>query len=131
MIWDTLTKVFTFFACYFLNVHLHHSSRINSHKKSQNSRNQGCSYYFCLMIEGSASVPLTLTYGSGSRRPKNLRVLRNTGGLVSRRYIWWQESIIVDLGLKCSNFLMKIYSNIFHLSIYGPLNRILNFCRVG
>ncbi len=32
-------------------------------KKSQNSRNQGFSYYVCLMKEGS---------GSGSRRPKNM-----------------------------------------------------------
>ncbi len=37
-------------------------------KNSQNSKNQGFSYYFCLMIEGSGSVPLT--NGSGSRRPK-------------------------------------------------------------
>ncbi len=41
---------------------------------SQNSRNQGFSYYICLMIEGSGSIPLT--NGSGSRRPKN-------------RWIWW------------------------------------------
>ncbi len=40
-------------------------------KKSQNIRNQGFSYDFCLMIEGSGSVPLT--NGSGSRRPKNIR----------------------------------------------------------
>ncbi len=38
-------------------------------KYSQKSRNQGFSYYFCLMIEGS---------GSGSRRPKNIRI-HNTG----------------------------------------------------
>ncbi len=38
--------------------------------KSQNNRNQGFSYYFCLMIEGSGSIPLTNGYGSGSRRPK-------------------------------------------------------------
>jgi hypothetical protein len=37
-------------------------------QKSQNSRNQGFSYYFCLMIEGSGSIPLTSGYGSG--RPK-------------------------------------------------------------
>jgi hypothetical protein len=29
---------------------------------SQSSRNQGFSYYICLMIEGSGSIPLT--YGS-------------------------------------------------------------------
>ncbi len=45
-------------------------------KKSQNSRNQGFSYYFCLMIEGSRTIPRT--YGSGW--PKNMRILiRITG----------------------------------------------------
>jgi hypothetical protein len=43
-------------------------------KKSQNSRNQGFFYYFCLMIVGSGSMPLT--NGSGSRRPKNIRIRR-------------------------------------------------------
>jgi hypothetical protein len=48
-------------------------------KKSKNSRrNQGFSYYFCLMIEGSGSgagsisIPLTNGSGSRSRRPKNM-----------------------------------------------------------
>ncbi len=51
-------------------------------KKSQNSRNQGFSYYFCMMIEGSGSI--TLTNGYGSRRPKNMWIrwiqirIRNT-----------------------------------------------------
>jgi hypothetical protein len=49
-------------------------------KKSQNRRNQGFSYYFCLMIKGSRSVALT----NGSGRPKTwlrtLRIrIRNTG----------------------------------------------------
>jgi hypothetical protein len=34
-----------FSAYYFLKVHLHHFSKINSHKESQNRRNQGFSYY--------------------------------------------------------------------------------------
>jgi hypothetical protein len=46
---------------------------------SQNSRNQGFSYYICLMIEGygsgsragSGSGSIPLANGSGSRRPKN------------------------------------------------------------
>jgi hypothetical protein len=38
-----------------LKVHLHHFSKIKSQKKSQNSRNQGFSYYFCMMKEGSGS----------------------------------------------------------------------------
>jgi hypothetical protein len=47
-------------------------------KKSQSSRNQGFSYFFCLVIEGSRSgsgsesMPLTDGSGSGSRRPKNM-----------------------------------------------------------
>ncbi len=45
-------------------------------KKSQNSRNQGFSYCFCLMIEGSGSIPLTYGSGSGSRRPKNMWIRR-------------------------------------------------------
>jgi hypothetical protein len=52
-----------FSAYYFLKVHLHHFSKIKSQKESQNSRNQGFSHYFCMMIEGS---------GSGPGRPKNM-----------------------------------------------------------
>ncbi len=49
-------------------------------KKSQNSRNQGFSYYFCLMIEGSGFVPLTNGSGYRSGRPKNIQSrIRNTG----------------------------------------------------
>jgi hypothetical protein len=44
-----------FFLLNFLKVHLHHSSQIKIMKKSQNSRNQGFSYYFCLMMEKSGS----------------------------------------------------------------------------
>ncbi len=43
-------------------------------KKSQNNRNHGFSYYFCLVIEGSVSVHLT----NRSEWPKNWRT-RNTG----------------------------------------------------
>jgi hypothetical protein len=43
--------------------------------KSQTSRNQSLSYYFCLIIEGSGSG--SLTNGSGSGRPKAIRI-RNT-----------------------------------------------------
>ncbi len=49
---------------------------------SQNSRNQGFSYYLCLMIEGSGSGSIPLANGSGSKRPKNtwLRIrICNTG----------------------------------------------------
>jgi hypothetical protein len=64
-----------------LKLHLHHFSKIESQKESQNSKNQGFSYYFCMMKEGSGSgagsgsgsIPLTtVTIGSGSGRPKNM-----------------------------------------------------------
>ncbi len=45
-------------AYYCLKVHLH---ILKSQKESQNSRNQGFSYYFCMVTEGS-----------GSGRPKNM-----------------------------------------------------------
>ncbi len=62
-----------FSAYYFLKVHLHLFSKIKSQKESQNSRNLGFSYYFCMMIEGSRSGSIPLTNGSGgSRRPKNM-----------------------------------------------------------
>ena len=66
-----------FSAYYFLKLHLHHFSQMKSQKESQNSRNQGFSYYFCMMIEGSGSGAgsgsgsIPLTSGSGSWRPKN------------------------------------------------------------
>jgi hypothetical protein len=43
---------------------------------AQNSRIQGFSYYFCLMIKGSGSrsIPLTNGSGSGSWRPQNIRI---------------------------------------------------------
>ncbi len=65
--------------------------KIKSQKESQNSRNRGFSYYFCMMIEGSGSGSragsgsIPLTSGSGSGRPKNMWIrwirirIRNTG----------------------------------------------------
>ncbi len=76
---------------YFLKLHWHNFSKIKSQKESQNSRNQGFSYYFCMTIEGSGSragsgsgsIPLTSGSGSGSRRAKNMWIririrIRNT-----------------------------------------------------
>ncbi len=58
-----------FSAYYCLKVHLHNFPKIKSQKWSQNSRNQGFSYYFCMITEESGSK---LTNGSGSGRPKNM-----------------------------------------------------------
>jgi hypothetical protein len=51
-------------------------------KKSQNSKNQGFSYQFCLMMEGSGARSVLVTNGSGcgSGRPNNIRIrIHNTG----------------------------------------------------
>jgi hypothetical protein len=57
-----------------LKIHLHHFSKIKSPKEVTKQWNQGFSYCFCLLIEGSryeaktGSIPQT--NGSGSGRPK-------------------------------------------------------------
>ncbi len=68
---------------YFLKLHLYHFTKIKSQKEVLNSRNQGFSTYFYMIIEGSwsgsfymiiegsGSIPLTSGSGSGSGRPKN------------------------------------------------------------
>jgi hypothetical protein len=91
-----------FSAYYFLKVYLHHFSKIKSQKEPQISRNQGFSYYFCMMIEGSGSIAgsgyIPLTSGSGSGRPKNMWI-RNTDAAV----------------LRDENFSPRIIPNICHL----------------
>jgi hypothetical protein len=82
-----------FSSYYFLKVHLHHFSKIKSQKESQNSRNQGFSCYFCMMIEGSGSGSIPLTSGSRSGRPKNMWIrirwirIRNTGTYHNQTYL--------------------------------------------
>jgi hypothetical protein len=65
-------------AYYFLKVHLHHFQRQKVQKKSKR-RNQGFSYYFCLMIRIHIC---DWWIQSGSRRPKNMWIrlirIRNT-----------------------------------------------------
>ncbi len=58
------------FAYYFLKVN--HYSQIKVLKRPQISRNQGFSFYFCLMMGGSGSRSLPVSNGSG--RPKNLPI---------------------------------------------------------
>jgi len=78
---EDASKKINFPAYYFLKLHLHHFSKTKSQKESQNSRNQGFSYYFCMMIEGS-----------GSARPKNMWIrwirIRNTDnkGIYQRKW---------------------------------------------
>jgi hypothetical protein len=66
--------------------HLHHFSKIKSQKQSQNSRNHGFSYHFCMLKEGLGSGSIPLTIGSGSGRPTNMWIrwirvrIRNTEG---------------------------------------------------
>jgi hypothetical protein len=93
---------------YLLKVHLHHLSKIKSNKEVtvRYSRNQGFSYYFCLMTEGFGSGSVPLTNRSGSRGPQNIQITKNyltcrnwttelawTGGpWVSSCTRWWRAS---------------------------------------
>jgi hypothetical protein len=43
-----------------MKVHIHHFPKIKSQEESQNSMNQGFSYYFCMMTEGSGSATLVI-----------------------------------------------------------------------
>ncbi len=53
-VWLTICQQkISFFSNYFLKVHLHQFSQIN---KSLSSRNQGFSYFYCLLIEGFGSI---------------------------------------------------------------------------
>jgi hypothetical protein len=82
-----LILYYNFFCLLFFKVHLHHFLKIKSQQESLNSRNQGFSYYFCMIIEGSGSgagsIPMTSGSGSRSWRPKNMWIrwirIRNTG----------------------------------------------------
>jgi hypothetical protein len=78
---------------------LHHFSKIKTQKEVTKPWNQGFSYYFCLMIDGSGSAPLTNGYESGSRRPKNIRIrirISNTGKSKGKNFtnddIFWLAS---------------------------------------
>jgi hypothetical protein len=71
-----------------LKVLLHNFLKIKSQKEVRNSKNQGFSYYFRLMIEGSGSIPLTNGSGSRSRMPKNMWIrIRNTASCINNTYM--------------------------------------------
>ncbi len=96
-------RIQSFFAFYFWKLHLYHFSEIKSHKKSQNSRTQSTSYYFCLMIEGSESVPLTDGSRSGSGRLKNTgsaTLHKTKGGLLI-------NSDALPLSIQCLHAFFK------------------------
>jgi hypothetical protein len=86
----------SFSVYYHLKVHF---SKKNVIKKSQNSRNQGFSYYFCLMIEGSGSrsVPLTIGSRSGSKRPKT----------------YGSGSLTLRTGRLCTSHLKRVFACLF------------------
>jgi hypothetical protein len=56
----------SFYAYSFSKVNLQHSSKIKSHKKSQNSRNQGFSSFFGLLMEVSGSGPVKIITDPGA-----------------------------------------------------------------
>ncbi len=60
-----VNKELFFSAYYFLKVHLHHFSKKKVVKNSQDSCNQGFSYYIFFRIEGSGFVYQTNGTGSG------------------------------------------------------------------
>ncbi len=67
--------------CNIINYKLE-STTIKVIKKSEDSRNQGYSFYFCLIIEGSGPRSVPLTNRTGSGRSNNLRTrIRNTAGI--------------------------------------------------
>ncbi len=79
-------------------ISLHYFSKITSQKESQNSRIQGFSYYFCMMIEGSGSGSIPLT-GSGRQKTRgsgtllSSRVGKNPGFFIKKKkpaqWVFW------------------------------------------
>ncbi len=66
-----------------MNVHFCHFFKEKKWKSSHETVGINVFYCFCLMIEGSGSVPLIKGSGAGSRRTKNIWIrrirIRNTG----------------------------------------------------
>ncbi len=85
----------SFFACPFLKVHFHHSSKKNVIKKSEKVRYWGFSYYSCLVMEGSGSGSVPLTSGSGSGGPK-------TALCITKLYFYFQLTTVYNAQLRKS-----------------------------
>jgi hypothetical protein len=67
-----LLKFFCLLLFVYICVHLHNFSKLKSQKEPQNSRNQGFSYYFGMMIGGSGSGSISLTNRSATLPCTNL-----------------------------------------------------------
>ncbi len=82
--------------------------KIKSQKESQNSRIQGYSYYFCMMIEGSraGSGSIPLPSGSGSGRPKNTWI-RNTDIFINL-FRHFHQRLSKQLPVEVKHWLEKI-----------------------
>jgi hypothetical protein len=84
--------------------------------------NQGFSYYFSMMIEGSGSgsragsgsgsIPMTSGSGSGSRRPKNMWI-RNTARKPKRMERAIGVSLVVQVALTSTSTVRAVGQLLF------------------
>jgi hypothetical protein len=96
-----------------LKVHLHHFSKIKSQKEVKNSRNQGFSYYFGSMIEGSGSGAGS---GSGPRRPKNR--IRNTAAKRPKTFCPRKQNILLA-SLRVLSSAALILNSLLFMTTYS------------
>ncbi len=94
------------------------------HKESQNRRNQGFSYYFCLVIEGFGSGSVYRANGSGSGRPKNIRIDPQHWPKHTR-YLFWKSSF--PHSAACSEHLFLSCCKVQEV-VYFPLTRKARMC---
>ncbi len=72
---------------------------------SKRSRHHSFSYFFCLLMEGSGSVQNN--EGSGSGRPKNIRIgIHNTGYVVA--FFYWSKFLAKEISPLITLFLIRI-----------------------
>jgi hypothetical protein len=94
------------------------------HKESQNSRNQGFYYFFCLMIEWSGSGSVYRTNGSRSGRPKNIQIdLQHWPK--HTRYLFWKS--IFPHSAACSEHLFLSCCKVQEV-VYFPLKGKARIC---